>query len=144
MVVEEKSKQQKLNKSLYKLELGLLKVLPMLIALINIINVITSYYGIDLPILSYIGGISFIPLMFMYLSSYVFQFCEYHRMFLHYVVLDNIVCIYDLYLGISVTDFGILQIHIIILGIFLFAILYLHQKSRRNEKCNNKPIRDIT
>lgn len=103
----------------------------MLIALIHLCNVIFSYFNIDLPILSYIGGISFISLIFMYLSSYVFQFCEYHRMFLHYVVIDNIICIYDLYIGIPIEDLEILKIHISVLGICLFVILYLYLKSRR-------------
>lgn len=103
----------------------------MLIALIHLCNVIFSYFNIDLPILSYVGGISFIPLIFMYLSSYVFQFCEYHRMFLHYVVIDNLICIYDLYIGIPIEDLEMLKIHISVLGICLFVILYLYLKSRR-------------
>lgn len=124
------------NKLLYRMELGLLKILPMLIALIYFINTLLSLFGIDLAILSYIGGISFIPLIFMYLSSYVFKFCEYHRMFLHYIVLDNIISIIDLYIGIPVSTKWIILIHIILFGICLFVILYLYLKSRRNEKFN--------
>lgn len=124
------------NKLLYRMELELLKILPMLIALIYFINILLSLFGIDLAILSYIGGISFIPLIFMYLSSYVFKFCEYHRMFLHYIVLDNIISIIDLYIGIPVSTKWIILIHIILFGICLFVILYLYLKSRRNEKFN--------
>lgn len=132
--MEEKlKKQESVNKSLYLIELKLLKSIPPIIALIHIINVVTSYIGIQLPILSYIGGISFIPLLFMYVSSYAFKFCEYHRMFLHYAVIDNLVCIYDLYVGIPVNDLNMLKIHIIILGISLFVILYLYLKNRKNE-----------
>ena len=132
--MEEKlKKQESVNKKLYLLELKLLKSIPPIIALIHIINVATSYIGIQLPILSYIGGISFIPLLFMYISLYAFNFCQYHRMFLHYTVIDNLVCIYDLYVGIPVNDLNMLKIHIIILGISLFVILYLYLKSRKNE-----------
>ena len=35
--------------------------------------------------LSYVGGISVISLIFLYLTSYMFRFCKYHRMFLHYI-----------------------------------------------------------
>lgn len=141
MVQEEKLKSQNLkpNKNLYKLELMLLKILPMLIALIHLCNIIFSYFSIDLPILSYVGGISFIPLIFMYLSSYVFQFCEYHRMFLHYIVIDNLICIYDLYIGIPIEDLKMLKIHISILGICLFIILYLYKRNK-NEKENRRNI----
>ena len=136
--MEAKSKnQESVSKSLYLLELKLLKTIPPLIALIHIINILTSYLGIQLPILSYIGGISFIPLLFMYVSSYAFKFCKYHRMFLHYAVIDNLICIYDLYVGIPVNDFNMFKIHMVVLGISLFVILYLYLKSRSNEKCCN-------
>lgn len=124
---------EKLRKDriLYRYELGLLKILPILIALICFINTLLSLFHIDLPVLSYLGGVSFIPLIFMYLSSYVFKFCEYHRMFLHYVVLDNILSIVDLYVGIPVIARIIVLIHIILFGICLFVILYLYLKSRK-------------
>lgn len=126
---------EKLRKDriLYRYELGLLKILPILIALICFINTLLSLFGIDLTVLSYLGGVSFIPLAFIYLSSYVFKFCEYHRMFLHYIVLDNILSIVDLYVGISVNARIIVLIHIILFGICLFVILYLYLKSRKNE-----------
>lgn len=129
---------EKLRKDriLYRYELGLLKILPILIALICFMNTLLSLFGIDLPVLSYLGGVSFIPLIFMYLSSYVFKFCEYHRMFLHYVVLNNILNIIDLYVTIPITIRAIVIIHILLFGICLFVILYLYLKSRRNEQFN--------
>lgn len=54
--------------------------------------------------LSYIGGISVIPLIFLYLASYMFRFCEYHRMFLHYIVFTWIINITDYYVGIPISD----------------------------------------
>lgn len=63
------------SKSLYKVELYLLKVMPMVIALVYLVNTVSSYLGIDLPILASIAGMSLIPLIFMYVSSYVFRFC---------------------------------------------------------------------
>ena len=75
------------SKLLYKIELRLLKIIPMILAFTALLNSILSYFNIDLYILSYIGGISIFTMVFLYLSSYVFKFCEYHRMFLHYVVV---------------------------------------------------------
>ena len=75
------------SKLLYKIELRLLKIIPMILALTALLNSILSYFNIDLYILSYIGGISIFTMVFLYLSSYVFKFCEYHRIFLHYVVV---------------------------------------------------------
>ena len=81
MAVEESLR----SKTLYKIEIGLLKIIPMILAGIYLSNTILSYFlNIDLIVLSYIGGISLLPLIFLYLSSYVFRFCIYHRVFLFF------------------------------------------------------------
>lgn len=69
----------------------------MIIALAYLVNTVSSYLDIDLPILASIAGMSLIPLVFMYISSYVFRFCEYHRIFLHYIAINDIINIYDWY-----------------------------------------------
>lgn len=104
----------------------------MLIAFIYLVNTASSYFGVDMPILSNIGGLSLIPLLFMYISSYVFQFCEYHRMFLHYIAINDVINIYDWYVGINLSDRGLFTLHMIITGISLFIILYLYVKSHKN------------
>lgn len=116
------------NKSLYKIELYLLKVMPMLLAAIYLINTVLSYYDIVLPALSYIGGLSFIPLLFMYISSYVFRFCSYHRMFLHYIVINDLINLIDYYYTLPISDWELLILHMSIAGISLFIILYLYVK----------------
>lgn len=119
------------NKNLYKIELYLLKVMPMLIAAIYLINTVLSYYDIILPVLSYIGGLSLIPIVFMYLSSYVFKFCSYHRMFLHYIVINDLINLVDYYYTLPISDWQLLVLHMSIAGISLFIILYLYVKSHR-------------
>lgn len=128
MGVEENSLR---NKSLYKIELYLLKVMPMLLAAIYLINTVLSYYDIILPVLSYIGGLSLIPLVFMYISSYVFRFCSYHRMFLHYIVINDLINLVDYYYTLPILDWQLLVLHMSIAGISLFIILYLYVKSHR-------------
>lgn len=81
--------------------------------------------------LSYIGGISVIPLIFLYLASYMFRFCEYHRMFLHYIVFTWIINITDYYVGIPISDLEYLCLQMIIAGISLFIILCLYVKSHK-------------
>ena len=116
------------NKDLYKIELYLLKVMPMLLAAIYLIYTVLSYYDIVLPALSYIGGLSFIPLLFMYISSYVFRFCSYHRMFLHYIVINDLINLIDYYYTLPISDWELLILHMSIAGISLFIILYLYVK----------------
>ena len=80
-----------MNKLLYKTTVIVLKILPMLLAFITLLNSILSYDNIDLVILSYIGGVSLITILFIYITSYTFKFCEYHRMFLYYIVVTWII-----------------------------------------------------
>lgn len=102
----------------------------MVLALTALVNAILSYFGIDLYILSYIGGVSIFTIIFLYLSSYVFKFCEYHRMFLHYVMATWVINIIDYYIGIPISDLEYLCLQMIVAGISLFIILYLYVRSR--------------
>lgn len=120
-----------LNKALYKIQLYLIKVIPMVMAFFSLVNTVFSYYDIDLPILSYIGGYSILTIVFLYLTSYVFKFCEYHRMFIHYIVVNWALNIYDAYIGIPLNDRGLLITYLTVTGIFLFIILYLYVKSHK-------------
>lgn len=134
MNVEEKSKR--LNKQLHIIELKLIKILPPLLAFIYFCNTLLSIFKIDIVAFSYIGGVSLIPLIFMYITSYAFKFCEYHRMFLHYIVVNNIISLYDYYYLIPLDILWFTALHVSIFCVFLFVILYLYLKSRRNEKFN--------
>ena len=119
------------SKLLYKIELRLLKIIPMILAFTALLNSILSYFNIDLYILSYIGGISIFTMIFLYLSSYVFKFCEYHRMFLHYVVVTWVINTIDYYIGIPINDLEYLCLQMIIAGISLFIILLLYYKTNK-------------
>ena len=103
----------------------------MILAFTALLNSILSYFNIDLYILSYIGGISIFTMVFLYLSSYVFKFCEYHRMFLHYVVVTQIINTIDYYIGIPINDLEYLCLQMIIAGISLFIILLLYYKTNK-------------
>lgn len=116
------------SKDLYKIELYLLKVMPMLLAAIYLVNTVLSYYDIIIPALSHIGGLSFIPLVFMYVYSYVFRFCNYHRMFLHYIVVNDLINLVDYYYTLPISDWELLVLHMSVAGIALFIILYLYVK----------------
>lgn len=128
MVVEESLR----SKILYKIEIGLLKIIPMLLAGVYLSNTILSYFlDIDLIILSYIGGISLLPLIFLYLSSYVFRFCIYHRVFLHYITINELILILDTHIGLPISDLEYFCLQMSVFGISLFLFLYLYVKSNK-------------
>lgn len=118
----------RLNKILYKLELILLKAIPPIIALCYFLNSIASILGIDTSILSYIGGLSVLPLIFIYVSSWVFKFCLYHRMFIYYVIIIDCFNYYDYYIGIQISNRNLILVLSIITAITMFIILYLKFK----------------
>lgn len=128
MTVEEKLNVSRIN---YKFTVGLLKILPMLMAGLCLLNTILSSFNIDLPIITYISGIGFVPWLFILLSSYLFRFCEYHRMFLWYILTNNIICITDMEIGLPISNWNLFIFHIIVAGVFLFLILYFHQRCRK-------------
>ena len=119
---------------LHNLEIRVIRIIPMLLAFTALLNTVLSYFNIDVPVLSYIGGVSILPLIFLYLSSYAFQFCEYHRMFLHYVTVNWILNIYDYYIGIPLSDKGLFLLLMSLACVFMFAALYMHIRSLKERQ----------
>lgn len=132
-----KKEENSVNKYLYKVFLYLIKIIPMVIAVLFILNSVLSYFDIDVIIFSYIGGISVLPLLFFYLTSYVFNFCNYHRMFLHYISITWAINIIDCCIGIPLNSLNYLCLQMIIAGIFLFIILYLYVTVNKKDASSN-------
>lgn len=119
------------SKHLYKMWLYLLKVIPMVMAFCYLLNSVLSYFDIDLVVLSYLSSCSILMVFYLYIASYLFRFCEYHRMFLHYIVVNTAINIYDVYIGIPLSDSEMLTLYMSITGVSLFIILYLYVKSHK-------------
>lgn len=134
MVVVEKSKRSE-----YKLLIIVLKFIPMLTALCYMSSTIFNYFGYNIEPLSNIGGMSLLTWIFIYLASVVFKFCSYHRIFLWYILIDDLFNIIDYYWSIPISTDKILMLHNIWIGITLFIILVLYVKSNKNIiRKNNK------
>ena len=122
--------EQSVNKHSYKLLLHTLKILPMILAVCNCLNTYLSFYGHEFPILSYIGGISFTGWLFIYIAAIVFRFCIYHRMFLYYVLITNLLSIYEFHFGIPISDAWWIRLFSLLTGIFLFLILLYYRREK--------------
>lgn len=117
--------EEKLSKKMVKNFVLATKVLPMIIAAIHFLNMTISFlYGNDI-LLNYIGGISLLPILYLYLASYTFKLCEYYRMYLHYTVIINIINIYDYYVGIPISDIEMFILGAILTVILMFIVIYL-------------------
>lgn len=117
--------EEKLSKKMVKNFVLATKVLPIIIAAIYFLNsTISFFYGNDIP-LNYIGGVSLLPVLYLYLASYTFKLCEYYRMYLHYIVVINIINIYDYYIGIPIDDISMYLLCVLLTTITMFIIIYL-------------------
>lgn len=115
------------SKNLYKMLLIALKVLPMAISLCYLLNTVFAYIGYNTEVFSFIGGVSLLPWLFLYLAATVFRFCMYHKIFLIYILVADLINYADYYFDFT-TEYQFLVIHTILFGITIFIALYLHQK----------------
>lgn len=116
-----------------KLFLGFLKILPMLMAAMYLANTVLSYFYIESREISYFSSLGIIPWAFIMFASYRLHFCEYHRMFLWYILTNNLICWTDERFTLPIDNWNYFILHIIIAGLFLFLVLYFHQKCRKHK-----------
>lgn len=116
----------------YKIFLLILRYLPISLALTSVLNTVFSYFGIDLEMFSYIGGISIIPLIFIYLATYVFKFCVCQRLFLDYTVLSAAISTYDYHWGIPISNSCIVSLHLILFFVTCCIVMILHLKHKEH------------
>ena len=127
MFVEE---NLKVNRVWYALTKGVLKKLPMIMAGLYWLNTVLSYFDIDVYVFSIITGIGILPWLFIMLSSYMFRFCLYHRMFLWYIIVNDTISWIDYKWHIPISDWNYLILHNIAAGVFLFLVLYFRIKCK--------------
>lgn len=113
---------------LYKLELICVKITPILVSALYLLNIIMGYCDLRIDILDYIAGTSLLTTIPMYVSSYAFGFCKYHRMFIHYIVVNNIITMIDDLVYIPVSDAAMFSLFLIVAGIFMYLVLYYRMK----------------
>ena len=116
---------EKFDRKVIKRFILVTKIIPILIAIIHLINTVLSFLGSnDIP-LNYIGGISLLPIAYLYIASYTFHLCEYYRMFLHYSVLIDLINCYDFYFGIPLNNKDYFILFICITIVTMLLIIYL-------------------
>lgn len=116
---------EKLNRHTIRKFILITKVIPILIAIVHCINYFLSFLGSnDIP-LNYIGGISLLPIIYLYVASYTFKLCSYYRMFLHYSILIDALNIYDFYIGIPLDDTNYFILFVCITIVTMLITIYL-------------------
>lgn len=129
--------ETRLSNTKYKLFLIFLKIIPILLCGIYFLEIVLGKFKIDCSILSIFSFTSFLPLLFFYSASYVFQFCEYHRMFLHYISFITLYHVIDLYYKIPLDSAVIFISLMIITFIFMIITLYKYLKDKKGGRYGN-------
>ena len=125
---------QSLNKYLYKVFLIVTKYTPITLSLLFVINLFCNYYKVSMPILSYLGGASFIFLALLYLMSWVFQFCHLYRIPLYYITIGNIIGLLNYWFDYPVRAVVMARIYCILTGVMIFIYIWLVYKNRNKPK----------
>lgn len=132
------------TKELYKIDLFLLKLLPMIMAFSYMVAQYAALFNIGsgltlvLQIVTHYLGLLLAPMMFMLISSKVFQFCNYHRMFIYYILVIQLMNITNWYFKIPISNlaYNVTQ-DIITVGFLLIALIMYIKKRRQIRLCKN-------
>ena len=123
------------SKALYKLTLDALKVLPMVMAFSYLAMFALANTIEDLVIIPHLLGTVIAPLVFLYLTSYVFKFCAFHRMFIHYYAFIDLLNVTDHYIRIPISDEAITTLHDSVTIVFLVMVVITYIIKFKKDKC---------
>ena len=106
----------------------------MILSAFTFADTILSYLGIETAIIAYINAL--LVWLFLYLSSFVFKFCRWHRMFLYYLLFEGVVNWYDYTYIIPLDLKTMIVIQLAVVMTFVSIGLYFHQHDRHPCKRN--------
>lgn len=127
---------QIIDKRQHKLMIFTLKILPAVMASSYLIELVSTLLGFGTQVLVNFIGMIVAPILFMYLASYVFKFCEYHRIFIHYVLILEILTTVKWYYPVIVTSQLVLNISFVLSGLLMLCVVFfnvykIYKKYRR-------------
>lgn len=126
-----------INKNLYKIFIILIKYIPNILAIIQILGLILSYLKITSFFLTCLGGTSILFLILLYILSYLFNFCGIHRLSLYYITTTNIISIIDWYIGLPISFIARYILYTIITGLFMLGCIIYWFTHKNNPKINH-------
>ena len=123
-----------INKNLYKIFLILLKYTPMFLAIMQSLIVFTNFLGLNLQIISFMGGVSLPFIIMLFIMSYVFRFCYLYRIPLIYLFSIWSIATTDLFIGIPLSTINMFRLYAFVFGIFIITFVVYMYKNRNKPK----------
>ena len=99
----------------------------------NILYCFSDIYIISY-ILDFIIGNSITTTFLLYVCSYVFSFCKWHRFIITANIINLLIANLDAYYRIPISDIQLLIVYHFIAAIFICISTYIHIKNNRNER----------
>ena len=123
------------SKTLYKLTIEILKVLPMIMVAAYLLMLIGFYFDSKYIIIPHLLGTAGAPLAFIYITSYVFKFCAFHRLFIHYYAFIDILNVSDHYLHPYFNEKIVTGLHDGVTVVFIITAIIMYIYKYKREKC---------
>lgn len=122
------------NKRLYKIFISLVKYLPSVLMIIQIIAIALNYLGISALLLNCVGGVSILFMVLLYFISYIFRFCYLYRIPLIYNLIVIILSVMIVTGTLPIDIMDLYRIYGIFTGVFVSLFIYLMYKNRNKPK----------
>ena len=87
-------------------------------------------------IIDFIIGNSVITTFLLFVCSYLFNFCKWHRLIITANFINMMIANYDALFGIPITDIQLLSVYYIIAAVFIIVSTHIHIKQNKNEHKN--------
>ena len=123
-----------LTKVNYKLFMFIMKYIPCVLGIIQIICLTLNYFGVNAFMLTCLGGASYIFIGVLYMFSYVFRFCHLYRIPLYYITVITIIASLDSFIGIPFDTLTLYRIYTLITGISIITYIIYVYKNRNKPK----------
>lgn len=121
---------------LRKLLILLIKYIPIIQMVGMLFNNIIYYFNINNTItytLDFIIGNSIITTILLYICSYIFKFCKWHRIIITANLINIFIAQIDIIFYIPISDLVLLITYYIISVIAIIVATYNHLKQNKSE-----------
>lgn len=95
------------------------KYLPFLYAILDIVAIVLSYLEVPITCLGCIVSASLLSVIPLYILSYTFRFCKYHRTIIDFLVFTKVCFLIDYVYIIPFSDSIFLTIYLMMAFFFL-------------------------
>lgn len=99
----------------------------------NILYCFSDIYIISY-ILDFIIGNSITTTFLLYVCSYVFGFCKWHRFIITANIINLLIANLDAYYRIPISDIQLLIVYHFVAALFICISIYIHIKNNRDER----------